>query len=116
MDGIPNVIAEAMAMQVPVISTDVSAIPELVTNQVNGLLVPAEDHPALVVAMARLLDEPDLRAELGANGRQYIVNTFDVEQNVRQFATTLWPDWFEDNITCQENGREVSLAKDTISQ
>ncbi len=94
MDGIPNVLAEAMAMQVPVISTRVSAIPELLKDQVNGLLVPPEDHAALVAAMARLLDEAALREELGRNGRQSILDSFDVERNVRRFATTLWPEWF----------------------
>lgn len=95
MDGIPNVLAEAMAMQVPVISTAVSGIPELLTNRVNGLLVPPENHDALVDAMAQLLDKPVLRAELGTNGRQSIVDVFDAEQNVRQFATTLWTEWFD---------------------
>ncbi len=94
LDGIPNVLAEAMAMQVPVISTRVSAIPELVTDQVNGLLVPPEDPVALAAAMTRLLDEPALREELGDNGRRFILDTFDVEQNVRRFAATLWPDGF----------------------
>ena len=93
MDGIPNVLAEAMAMQLPVVSTNTSAIPELIQDQVNGLLVPSEDHKALVNAMAGLLDDPALRSRLGKNGRRSIVDTFDVERNVRQFATTLWPDW-----------------------
>jgi glycosyltransferase involved in cell wall biosynthesis len=92
-DGIPNVLAEAMAMRVPVISTNVSAIPELLTDQVNGLLVPAGDHGALVAAMARLLEEPALREELARNGRRSILHTFDVEHNVRRFAATLWPEW-----------------------
>jgi len=94
VDGIPNVLAEAMAMQVPVISSSVSAIPELLTDRVNGLLAPPEDNAALVAAMARLLDEPALREELGKNGRQSILETFDIEWNVRRFATTLWPEWF----------------------
>lgn len=94
MDGFPNVLAEAMAMQVPVVSTDLSAIPELLTDQVNGLMVPSGDQHALVAAMARLLDDPALRRQLGSAGRQQIIDRFDVEQNVRRFATTLWPAWF----------------------
>jgi glycosyltransferase involved in cell wall biosynthesis len=94
MDGIPNVIAEAMAMQLPVVSTDVSAIPELLQDRVNGLLVPAGDHEALAAALADLLDDPALREELGRNGRQAILATFDLEWNVRRFAATLWPEWF----------------------
>jgi glycosyltransferase involved in cell wall biosynthesis len=94
MDGIPNVLAEAMAMQVPVISTRVSAIPELLMDGVNGLLLPPEDHDALVAAMARLLDTPALRQQIGAEGRQSVLDAFNAERNVRRFAQTLWPDWF----------------------
>lgn len=94
MDGFPNVLGEAMAMQVPVVSTDLSAIPELLTDQVNGLMVPSGNQNALVEAMARLLDDPALRQQLGAQGRTSIIDRFDVEQNVRRFATTLWPECF----------------------
>lgn len=94
VDGIPNVICEAMAMQLPVISTSVSAIPEILEHEVNGLLLPPDDNQALVKAMAHLLDEPALRAQLGGNGRQSMIETFDIERNVRRFATTLWPEWF----------------------
>jgi glycosyltransferase involved in cell wall biosynthesis len=93
LDGIPNVLAEAMAMQLPVLSTTVSAIPELVEDEVNGLLVPPEDDEALSMAMTRLLHEPELRQKLGKRARQTILNTFDIEKNVQQFATTLWPEW-----------------------
>ncbi len=96
VDGIPNVIAEAMAMALPVVSTPVSAIPELVRHGVNGLLVPPNDIDAAAAAMARLLDDPALRHELVLNGRETVLATFDVERNVRRFAATLWPEWFTD--------------------
>jgi glycosyltransferase involved in cell wall biosynthesis len=94
LDGIPNVIAEAMAMELPVISTGVSAIPELLDDGVNGLLAPVDDPAGLAERMARLLDDPALRAELGRSGRRSVLGCFDVEHNVRHFAATLWPDWF----------------------
>ena len=94
VDGIPNVIAEAMAMEVPVVSTYVSAIPELVQDGVNGLLAPPGDVQVLATCIARLLDDEQLRDELGRNGRRTILATFDVEANVRRFAATLWPAWF----------------------
>lgn len=93
LDGIPNVLAEAMALQLPVISTTVSAIPELVQDEVNGLLVPPEDDAALSAAMARLLAEPGLRTDLGKRARQSVFDTFDIECNVHRFAATLWPEW-----------------------
>jgi glycosyltransferase involved in cell wall biosynthesis len=83
LDGIPNVLAEAMAMKLPVVSTTVSAIPELVQDQVNGLLVPPRDEKGLAAALARLLDDPLLRIELGEKGWQTVTEKFNVEQNVR---------------------------------
>ncbi len=97
MDGIPNVIAEAMAMRTPVVSTTVSAIPELVIDGVNGLLAPPGDATAAAAAIARLLDDPDLRTQLAGNARRTIEDTFDVDCNVRRFAAALWPAWFSDS-------------------
>jgi glycosyltransferase involved in cell wall biosynthesis len=93
-DGFPNVLAEAMAMQVPVVSTDVSAIPELIVDRQNGLLAPSESVAALADAMAALLDDPAMRARLAEQGRRTILERFDVERNVRQFAGALWPESF----------------------
>jgi len=96
LDGIPNVLAEAMVMDVPVITTNISGIPELISHRVNGLLIAPGDDAALVSAMSQLFDESALRQELGRNGRQSVIEEFDVEHNVRQFAVTLWPEWFQD--------------------
>ncbi len=95
IDGIPNVLAEAMAMGVPVVSTRLSAIPELVRHGENGLLVPPDDVGALAEAMATLIEQPELGKRLGREGRRSVLSTFDVERNVRRFAAVLWPDWFE---------------------
>jgi len=81
-DGIPNVLLEAMATQVPVISTQVSAIPELVEDGKSGLLVPARDATALAAAIASLIDAPGLRERLGKQGREKVQREFDVQRNV----------------------------------
>lgn len=91
VDGIPNVLAEAMAVGLPVVSTDLPAVAELVTPEISGLLVPPDDEDALADAMARLLDDAPLRARLGAAARAAVVETFDLEANVRRFADNLWP-------------------------
>lgn len=75
-DGIPNVLLEAMAMQVPVVSTDISGIPELIDHMTNGLMVPPENPEALAQAIARLLDTPDLRVALGRSGRNRVSERF----------------------------------------
>jgi glycosyltransferase involved in cell wall biosynthesis len=76
-DGIPNVLVEAMAMAVPVISTPISGIPELVDHAANGMLVPSRDSEALAGAIARLLGDPEEAARLGAAARRTICERFD---------------------------------------
>jgi glycosyltransferase involved in cell wall biosynthesis len=91
VDGIPNVLVEAMALGLPVVSSDLPAIRELVTDGVDGLLVPAGDAERLAVAVRRLLDDPRLRHALGGGARRTVVARFDVDRNVRMLADTLWP-------------------------
>jgi colanic acid/amylovoran biosynthesis glycosyltransferase len=68
MEGLPVALMEAMAREVPVVATAISAIPELVEDGVTGLLVPPEDPEALAAALARLADDPELRVRLGWAG------------------------------------------------
>jgi glycosyltransferase involved in cell wall biosynthesis len=78
-DGIPNVLAEAMACGVPVVTTPISGIPELIRDGVNGLLVPSDDPAALADALERLRSTPDLVARLSAAGRESVLREFDGE-------------------------------------
>ena len=70
---------EAMAAGLPVIGTDVDGVPELITHNVNGLLVPPHDIPALRAAIGRLIDNPRLRAQLGVAGRLLTDASFTVD-------------------------------------
>jgi glycosyltransferase involved in cell wall biosynthesis len=81
-DGIPNVLVEAMASGLPVVSTNISGIPELIEHGVNGLLAPQKDARALADAIAQLLDAPALRRELGARAREKVCRSFDAESNI----------------------------------
>jgi glycosyltransferase involved in cell wall biosynthesis len=81
-DGIPNVLLEAMAMQVPVVSTLFSGIPETIEDGNTGLLVPPGDAEALANALARLLDDLDLRKKLGQAGRKCVEERFDIRNNI----------------------------------
>lgn len=81
-DGVPNVLLEAMAMQVPVVSTRLSGIPEVIEDGLTGLLVPSRDEEALANALAKLLDDPDLRERLSQDGRKRVEERFDVRENV----------------------------------
>jgi glycosyltransferase involved in cell wall biosynthesis len=76
-DGFPNVLAEAMAMGVPVVSTAISGIPEMIDDGEQGLLVPPRDPKALAAALRRLLEDRRLHAQLAQAARQRICERFD---------------------------------------
>jgi len=89
-DGIPNVLLEAMAMAIPVVSTRVSGIPECVAHGVNGLLVPEKDPQALAEAMASLLEHAERARQLGRAGRRRVEKDFHAARNVEPIAAALW--------------------------
>ena len=88
-DGIPVVLMEAMATELPVVSTAVSGIPELVIDGVTGLVVPERNAEELAEALERLMDDPDLRRELGKRGRQHVIAEFQDDQTVRELAAAM---------------------------
>ncbi len=87
MDGIPVALMEAMAAAVPVISTTVSAIPELVEHEVSGLIVAPADPRALSMAMAKLLDSSELRSRCSEGGMRKVAEEFSEQVNAEILAT-----------------------------
>ncbi|MBN1573276.1 MAG: glycosyltransferase family 4 protein [Deltaproteobacteria bacterium] len=77
-DGIPVAMMEAMAAGVPVISTNISGIPELVDNEKSGILVGEKDTKALAEAIERLLTDGDLRRRFSVEGRKRVVEKFNI--------------------------------------
>lgn len=75
-DGIPNALVEAMAMGLPVISTTVSGIPELIDSSVNGLLVSPQNPEELANAIAKLIEQPVLRRQLSQAAREKVCRSF----------------------------------------
>jgi glycosyltransferase involved in cell wall biosynthesis len=88
-EGIPVVLMEAMAMEIPCISTYVAGIPELIRSEVDGILVMPSDDRALAAAIERLIIDPDLRARLGAAARKRVMQKYDLNCNVARLAQLL---------------------------
>lgn len=80
-EGIPVVLMEAMASGLPVVSTVLSGIPELVADGQTGLLVQPADPLALADALDRLASDPELRSRMGAAGRLKVEAEYDLHRN-----------------------------------
>ena len=81
-DGLPNVIVEAQSQRLPVISTTVSGVPELVSDGENGLLVEPEDPKALSQALQQLIVNTGQRREMGKKGEEKVRRHFDHEKSI----------------------------------
>jgi glycosyltransferase involved in cell wall biosynthesis len=88
-DGLPNVLMEAQAFAVPVLATDVSGIPELVTHGETGWLAPERDPGALAEAMRRLLRDDTLRLKLATAGAENVRERFSSDPGIDFVADML---------------------------
>jgi glycosyltransferase involved in cell wall biosynthesis len=85
-DGIPNVLAESMAVGLPVVATHISGIPELVEHGRTGLLVSSGQPDKLAEAILRMLTDVELRNRVCAEGKKRVVREFDNRQLIRELA------------------------------
>src|ERR1700730_9589984 len=89
MDNLPTVIMEAMATGLPVISTAIGGIPEMVVENETGVLVPAGDADALARAIEKVIADLSFARQLGENGHQRASELFSIATNVRQLRAYL---------------------------
>jgi glycosyltransferase involved in cell wall biosynthesis len=82
MDGIPVVLMEAMSQRVPVVSTRLSGIPELVLHEQTGLLASPADPPGLATELRRLFESPELRARLAEAAVHHVQAEFGQQVNL----------------------------------
>lgn len=96
-DVCPLVLQEAMALAVPVISTEIASITELVENGISGILVPQRDSKSLADAILKLANSPDSRLKMGNRARVLVEKEFDISVQVNRL-TKHWNDLLNENL------------------
>lgn len=91
IEGMPNVLLEAMAAARPIVSTTVGCIPDLVDDGIQGYLVPPDDADALGRALVALVERPELRQTMGLAGRRKILASHLIEDAWKRIAELLSP-------------------------
>lgn len=87
-EGIPVALMEAMACGLPVVSSNMSGIPELVESGVSGVLVPPGDARAIAQVLKRLISDKNCASELGTAARRKILEEFDLRTNAAKLAAS----------------------------
>ncbi|PDV97553.1 glycosyltransferase [Candidatus Chloroploca asiatica] len=85
VDGLPNVLLEAMGAGRAIVASRVAGVPDVIDDGVNGLIVPERDAPALAQALLRLMDDPALAHRLGAMARARIEQSLTWERTAERF-------------------------------
>jgi colanic acid/amylovoran biosynthesis glycosyltransferase len=86
-EGLPVVLMEALALELPVVTTRIMGIGELVEDQRTGLLVAPGRADQVADALERLIGDPELRARLGAAGREKVIAQYDVSRSAARLAS-----------------------------
>jgi glycosyltransferase involved in cell wall biosynthesis len=84
-EGLPNVLLEAMALEVPVVATRIAGVPRLIRDGDNGLLIDPGDTEGLAHALTRLLEDAGLRSRLGRAGRRTIEADYSFDARMQKF-------------------------------
>jgi glycosyltransferase involved in cell wall biosynthesis len=92
-DGLPNVLVEAASQKLACVSTEVSGVPELLTDGENGLVVPPDDPEALAGALERAIRDPSLRKRLGEAADRRVRGHFDHMSSIRQLKALFEEEW-----------------------
>jgi glycosyltransferase involved in cell wall biosynthesis len=90
MDNLPTVIMEAMATGLPVVSTNIGGIPEMIVENETGFLVQPGDAAAMAHAIETVINDPSSAARFGYSGYERARTLFSIEKNVRELCTLLY--------------------------
>jgi glycosyltransferase involved in cell wall biosynthesis len=83
-EGLPNAVLESMAHSIPVVASRVGGIPEIITDDIDGLLAPPGDASTLAAAITRMATDSALRKRLGLRAGQTVRERFSMESMVRE--------------------------------
>jgi glycosyltransferase involved in cell wall biosynthesis len=109
-EGVPVVLMEAMAMEIPCVSTHITGIPELIASGYDGLLVAPGDVNGLVEAISLLMGDDTLREKMAKAGRAKILAKYDLSRNVEALSAV-----FAEHLGCSASGRGFGTAGSSAS-
>lgn len=107
-EGLPNTVLEAMAMEVPIVSTDVDGVAEAVCGGTEAILVPARNARLLADGVSRVLDDPQLASHLCRTARDKVCNSFSFASRMRQVESIYSRVMADESVA---NTRAVRIAQ-----
>jgi glycosyltransferase involved in cell wall biosynthesis len=109
-EGVPQALMQAMACELPIVTTRAGAIPELATDEETALIVPMEDAEALAKAIERLLADAALGAHLGSTGRRAVAAKHSTEAMLEQMEKVLRGTMIAEDHRSPRFGRKTDFA------
>ena len=109
-EGVPKILIEAASCGRPIVATDVPGCREIVRHNENGLLVPPHDSKSLADALKILIKDAELRAKMGARGREIVEAEFSEEIVVKQTIELYKKLLFKRHLPCNECKSPISIA------
>jgi glycosyltransferase involved in cell wall biosynthesis len=87
VEGLPNTILEGMSSGLPIVATEICGVPEVIINEVTGILIKPNSIEQLSSALCRLLDSPALRVELKTQSREYILKNNTISVAAKEYIS-----------------------------
>lgn len=112
-EGFPNAVLESMAAGLPVIATSVGGVPEIIEDEVTGLLVPPSNPAALSGAILRLLNNQDLRKQIAAAGHKRVVERFSFDRLIDSLDALYMRNPIPRSVICTHKQRIVALPENS---
>lgn len=85
-EGFPNVLLQAMAMSLPVVSANVGGCPEIIDHMKNGILYPSNDLGKFIEAIVTLTTDADFAGRLGSNAKRTVEEKFSLNRMIKKYA------------------------------